>query len=43
MSARLRSRMASEVPSPVRPVGDPPRRLLLRDVGGGHLVAENAP
>ena len=32
--------LAQEVPSPVRRVGDPPARLMLRDVGGGHLVAE---
>jgi peptide/nickel transport system ATP-binding protein len=28
-----------DVPSPVRPVGRPPERLLLEDVGEGHLVA----
>ncbi|TNC64230.1 ABC transporter ATP-binding protein [Rubellimicrobium roseum] len=38
-----RERLASEVPSPVRRRDDPPRRLLLRDVGGGHLVAEAGP
>ncbi|SDK76978.1 ABC transporter ATP-binding protein [Paracoccus chinensis] len=32
-------RMASEVPSPVHPVGQGPTRVALRDVGGGHLVA----
>ncbi|TNC48455.1 ABC transporter ATP-binding protein [Rubellimicrobium rubrum] len=35
-----RPRMAAETPSPVRRVGDPPERLRLVDVGGGHLVAE---
>ncbi len=35
-----RTRMATEVPSPVRPRGDPPVQLRLEDVGGGHLVAE---
>jgi peptide/nickel transport system ATP-binding protein len=35
-----RPRMAVEVPSPVRPLGDPPRRCVLRDVGHGHMVAE---
>jgi peptide/nickel transport system ATP-binding protein len=29
----------SEVPSPVRPVGQPPERLAMEDVGEGHLVA----
>jgi peptide/nickel transport system ATP-binding protein len=28
-----------EVPSPIRPVGAPPERVTLRDVGAGHLVA----
>ena len=37
-----RVRMATEVPSPVRPVGDPPGRVALRDLGAGHLVAESA-
>ncbi len=35
-----RLRMAQEVPSPVRPIGDPPPRLSLMDVGEGHLVAD---
>ncbi len=30
---------AREVPSPLRPVGDPPDRIRLTDVGDGHLVA----
>jgi peptide/nickel transport system ATP-binding protein len=34
-----RLRMATEVPSPVRPVGDPPPRHVLEDVGHGHMVA----
>ncbi|MCE6950814.1 ABC transporter ATP-binding protein [Cereibacter sphaeroides] len=32
-------RLAGEVPSPVHPVGSGPGRLILRDAGGGHLVA----
>ncbi|MCE7026626.1 ABC transporter ATP-binding protein [Jiella avicenniae] len=32
-------RSVSEIPSPVRRVGDPPRRVRLVDVGAGHLVA----
>jgi peptide/nickel transport system ATP-binding protein len=32
-------RLAGEVPSPVHPLGQGPVRLVLRDVGGGHLVA----
>ena len=32
-------RMASEVPSPVHPVGHGPERAVLRDISGGHLVA----
>ncbi len=28
-----------EAPSPIRPVGAPPERVTLRDVGAGHLVA----
>ncbi|SDZ50147.1 peptide/nickel transport system ATP-binding protein [Jannaschia faecimaris] len=34
-----RTTHASDPPSPVRAVGDPPARLTLRSVGGGHLVA----
>ncbi|WP_448953231.1 ABC transporter ATP-binding protein [Labrys neptuniae] len=40
---RRRSRFARldhEIASPVRKVNDPPRKLALSDVGGGHLVAE---
>jgi peptide/nickel transport system ATP-binding protein len=37
-----RVRTATEVPSPVRRVGDPPPRVPLRDLGDGHLVAEVA-
>jgi len=33
------ARLDREIPSPVRPANDPPRRLELRDLGGGHLVA----
>ncbi|HMQ41958.1 MAG TPA: ABC transporter ATP-binding protein [Paracoccus sp. (in: a-proteobacteria)] len=32
-------RMATEVPSPVWPVGEGPARVSLQDAGGGHLVA----
>ncbi len=32
-------RLAGDVPSPVHSVGSGPERLILRDVGGGHLVA----
>ncbi|GGD33292.1 ABC transporter ATP-binding protein [Aureimonas glaciei] len=32
-------RLDGEIPSPVRRVGDPPVRLVLEDVGGGHMVA----
>jgi peptide/nickel transport system ATP-binding protein len=35
-----RLRTVGEVPSPVRSVGDLPARVVLRDVGDGHLVAE---
>ena len=31
-------RAASEIPSPLHPPGQQPRRVLLRDIGGGHLV-----
>jgi peptide/nickel transport system ATP-binding protein len=34
-----RSEPAGEIGSTVRPIGAPPARLPLRDVGGGHLVA----
>jgi peptide/nickel transport system ATP-binding protein len=32
-------RLSGEPPSPLRRVGDPPARLVLRDTGAGHLVA----
>jgi peptide/nickel transport system ATP-binding protein len=35
-------RMLGEIPSPVRKLGDEPRRLPLMDVGEGHLVAADA-
>ncbi|KGJ20805.1 ABC transporter ATP-binding protein [Paracoccus sanguinis] len=35
-------RMATEVPSPVWPVGQGPVTVRLADVGGGHLVASDA-
>jgi len=31
-------RLSGEVPSPMRAVDDPPERLVLCDIGGGHLV-----
>ena len=37
-----RVRTATEVPSAVRSVDNPPARIPLRDVGDGHLVAEVA-
>jgi peptide/nickel transport system ATP-binding protein len=36
------ARLDTEIPSAVRRIGEAPRRLALRDVGGGHLVAETA-
>ncbi|MDQ2066572.1 ABC transporter ATP-binding protein [Xinfangfangia sp. CPCC 101601] len=32
-------RLTGEVPSPIHPVGQGPQRVLLEDIGGGHLVA----
>ncbi len=37
-----RPRLSGEPPSPLRPIGDPPARLILADAGGGHLVAMEA-
>ncbi|MEN3794555.1 ABC transporter ATP-binding protein [Fulvimarina sp. MAC3] len=39
---RAFERAASEIPSPVRMIGDPPNRLTLNDLGDGHLVASRA-
>ncbi|WP_395447422.1 ABC transporter ATP-binding protein [Aminobacter sp. UC22_36] len=36
------ARMDREIPSPVRKLGDAPEKLVLTDVGGGHLVAESS-
>ncbi len=36
-----RARLASEVPSPLHKPGSGPIRLLLRDIGDGHLVAQS--
>ncbi len=36
------ARLAGEIASPVRARHDPPPRLLLRNVGGGHWVAEES-
>ena len=33
------ARMDREIPSPVRKLGDAPSKLVLTDVGGGHMVA----
>ena len=33
------SRMDGEIPSPTRAIGDEPQRVVLRDIGDGHLVA----
>jgi peptide/nickel transport system ATP-binding protein len=33
------ARMDGEIPSPTRAIGDEPARVILRDIGGGHLVA----
>jgi peptide/nickel transport system ATP-binding protein len=35
-------RLAGEVPSPVHALGQSPARLVMHDVGGGHLVAQQA-
>ncbi len=35
-------RLAGEVPSPVHALGQGPARLVMRDVGHGHLVAQQA-
>ena len=35
-------RLGGEVPSPVHPVGQGPKRVKLTDVGCGHLVAPAA-
>lgn len=34
------SREACEMPSPIRPIDEPPSRLQLQDIGEGHLVAK---
>ena len=36
------SRMDGEIPSPTRAIGDEPTRVVLRDIGDGHLVANEA-
>jgi peptide/nickel transport system ATP-binding protein len=33
------ARMDAEIPSAARRIGDEPEKLLLQDIGGGHLVA----
>jgi peptide/nickel transport system ATP-binding protein len=37
-----RARLAGEVPSPLHPPGREPTRVILRDIGGGHLVGDSA-
>jgi peptide/nickel transport system ATP-binding protein len=34
------TRLSSEVPSPLHPPGQEPKRVLLRDIGGGHMVGQ---
>ena len=34
------ARLTGEVPSPIRPVGKGPQRMIMTDIGGGHLVAQ---
>lgn len=36
------ARLAGEIASPVRASNDPPPRQRLRDIGGGHWVAEES-
>ena len=36
------ARLDREIPSSMRRIGDAPARLVLEDVGGGHLVASGA-
>ncbi len=33
------ARLGGDIPSPVHPIGSGPDRVVLRDIGGGHLVA----
>ncbi len=33
------ARLGGDIPSPVHPIGGGPDRVVLRDIGGGHLVA----
>ena len=37
---RVSARQTSEVPSPVHPAGQEPARVVLRDIGEGHMVGE---
>ena len=39
-SRRPQTRLSGEPPSPLRRVDDPPARVILRDVGNGHLIAD---
>ena len=36
------TRLSGEVPSPVHPLGQTPARLLLKDIGAGHMVAHES-
>jgi len=38
---RPHARPSIDLPSPIHPIGEEPKRLPLRDLGGGHLVAED--
>ncbi len=33
------ARLSGDIPSPVHPIGSGPDRVVLRDIGGGHMVA----
>ena len=35
------ARLAGEIPSPIHPVGQPPARVPLTDMGDGHLVGHS--
>jgi peptide/nickel transport system ATP-binding protein len=38
---KAHARPVGDMPSPIRKIGDPPARMALRDIGGGHLVADD--
>ena len=37
------ARLAGDVPSPIHPLGAGPARLVMTDIGDGHLVAQTGP